>query len=80
MIQCPLGPGLLCTVRQLLGLILTLLQSNPNIQSVVLADNQVLGLNISPQQVQALAQSGALTSSCNALQQINVVVRDPACP
>jgi hypothetical protein len=78
-IQCPLGIGLLCTVNQLLSLVPQLLQSNPNVLSVVLGDNQILGLNISPQQVQALALQGVLTSTCTAIQQINVVINDPTC-
>ena len=79
-VQCPLLGGLLCTVNDLLSLVPALLNSNPNVLSVVLGDNQVLGLSLTPTEVQALALSGVLTSTCTVVQQVDVIVNDPTCP
>ncbi|KIW15096.1 hypothetical protein PV08_07883 [Exophiala spinifera] len=78
--NCPLLGGLTCTLNDLLSLVPALLGSSPNVLTVIAADNQVLGLDISPEQVQAALVSGTLNQVCSALGTVSVTITDPTCP
>lgn len=79
-VQCPLLGGLLCSVQELQDLIPQIILSNPSVTSVVVGNNQVLGLNLTPEEIQVLAGMGVLTSTCTIAQQVNVLISDPTCP
>ncbi|KAJ9610942.1 hypothetical protein H2204_015339 [Knufia peltigerae] len=54
---------------------------DPNILSVVVADNKLIGLTLTPEQVSAAFDAGELTGVCDALGgPVSVVIQDPTCP
>ncbi|KAK4938228.1 hypothetical protein LTR10_021301 [Elasticomyces elasticus] len=71
--------GLTCTVDDLATLVPDLLTQNPKVATVLLGNNQVIGLSITPQDVQAAVANGTLSSACSALEQVTVVIDDPTC-
>lgn len=77
--NCPLLGGLTCTVDQLLSLVPALLGGNPNVLSVLVSNNQVLGLSITPDQLQAAINAGELTGICSVLEETSVTIYDPTC-
>ncbi|EXJ88757.1 hypothetical protein A1O3_01821 [Capronia epimyces CBS 606.96] len=78
--NCPLGTGVLCTTNDLLSLVPALLGGNPSVASVLVENNQVLGLSITPAAVQAAINAGQLNTVCSALQTTTVTLYDPTCP
>ncbi|KAK6366886.1 hypothetical protein LTS17_010437 [Exophiala oligosperma] len=80
-VGCPLLGGLLCTVNQLLSLVPQLLNTGPSIATVLIGDNEVIGLSITPAEVSAAINAGELNGVCDALGgPVSVIIRDPTCP
>ncbi|KAL2418200.1 hypothetical protein ABEF95_002993 [Exophiala dermatitidis] len=79
-VTCPLLGGLLCSVNDLLNLVPTLLGGNPNVASVLIGNNEVLGLSITPEQLAAAINAGGLNQICGALPTVSVIINDPTCP
>ncbi|KIW63977.1 hypothetical protein PV04_08937 [Phialophora macrospora] len=80
--DCPLLGGLLCSLNDLLSAIPQILGQNPDVGSVLVGDNQVIGLSLTPEQVSAAFDLGELDDgACDLLGgPTSVVLRDPTCP
>lgn len=48
--------------------------------SVLIANNQILGLSITPEELQTAINAGELNTVCTALETVSVVIDDPTCP
>ncbi|KAI1625615.1 hypothetical protein EDD37DRAFT_663993 [Exophiala viscosa] len=73
--------GVTCTVDELAELVPDLLTQNPSIATVLLGDNQVIGLSITPQDVEAAIANGTVVGDdvCSALEEVTVQIDDPTC-
>jgi hypothetical protein len=64
----------------LLSLVPALLGGNPEVASVLIANNQILGLSITPEELNTAINAGELNTVCSALETVSVVIFDPTCP